>query len=227
MAREGVIPQHLGLAASAERALADAFVLVGFRHAAEPEIRHAARLHSGWCHRHLGALRGQAARHGTRRTAAGSRLRRALFRGARVGGAGLVRDLQDLLVLASSVHACWIALRQAARERHDTALEAVCEECDTETGRQISWLETKLRHAAPQALSVPAAAITDVAASIPTGTQVAAVADLLPGPVLRAISPVAVAAGVLATAGLLLSLRGWRKDHEAGDALLPSPASSR
>ena len=43
-----MIPSYLGFTMSAERALADAFVLVGFRHATEPEMLNAARLHSNW-----------------------------------------------------------------------------------------------------------------------------------------------------------------------------------
>ena len=207
MAREGLIAEQLGRAASAERALADAFVLVGLRHAAEPEMRNGARLHSGWCRRHLDALRQLAVQHGTSRTRAGSRLRRALFRGARVGGAGLVRDLQDLLTLGTSVHVCWTTLRQAALDRHDMALEAVCRACGDETARQVSWLETRLRHAAPQALTTPAPVLTEVVASIPTGAQVGAMFDLLPGPALRALAPVAVVVGTVATIGLLLSRR--------------------
>ena len=207
MAGEGLISRHLGLAASAERALADAFVLVGLRHAVEAEIRNAARLHSSWCRRHVTALREQAARHGMKRTNEGSRLRRALFRGTRVGGAGLVRDLQDLLTLASSVHSCWITLGQTALERHDTALDAVCRECHAETARQMSWLETQLRHAAPQALSIPTPFTTEVIASIPTRAQVAQLVDLLPGPAFRALGPLALAAGALAAAGLFLSRR--------------------
>jgi hypothetical protein len=208
MAGEGLIAQFLGLTASGERALADAFVLVGLRHAVEPEIRNAARLHHDWCHRHLDALREPAARHGMRRTRAGSRLRRALFRGPRVGGAGLVRDLQDLLTLAGSVHASWTTLRQTARERHDTALDTVCQDSDAETRRQMSWLETQLRHAAPQALSIPAQSLTELVASIPTRAQVGVVVDLLPGPAVRALVPFALALGAVATAGLLLSRTG-------------------
>lgn len=46
----------------------------------------------------------------TRYTGDGERLRRALFRGLRYGGFGLVRDLQDLLTLATLVHGCWMGV---------------------------------------------------------------------------------------------------------------------
>jgi hypothetical protein len=68
------------------------------------------------------------------------------------------RDLHDLLTLATSVHACSMALLQAAREARDADLEKACRACDAETLRQISWLELgkcRDRRAAPQALTVP------------------------------------------------------------------------
>jgi hypothetical protein len=57
----------------------------------------AARLHFNWCKGHLSALRSPAERYGAKRGREGERLRRVLFRGRRVGGFGLLRDLHDLL----------------------------------------------------------------------------------------------------------------------------------
>jgi hypothetical protein len=191
---------------STERALADAFVLAGLRHATDPEMRNAARLHANWCRGHLDALQRVGRRHGAERRAEGQRLRRALFRGPRVGGVGLVRDVHDLLTLAASVHGCWTALRQAAREQRDEDLEAVCRACDTETVRQIAWLETKLRHAAPQALTVSSPPGRELMASIPDHHQIGALADLVPGPGIRAMLPLApVAAVVLLLAAVWLA----------------------
>ena len=206
-----MIARYLGLTMSGERALGDAFVLVGLRHATEPEVLNAARLHSDWCHGHLEALRPAADCYGAERSADGERLRRALFRGRRLGGFGLLRDVHDLATLATSVHGCWIALLQAARERRDQDLEAVCRSCDAETRRQISWLETKLRHAAPQALTVPSATGTELTASIPTRYQVGGLADLLPGPAFRALLPLAPVGGALVLlAALVLSAGSGR-----------------
>ena len=211
MARQGLIGRHLGFALSAERALADAFVLVGLRHAADPEMRNAARLHSNWCRAHIDAIRAQAKRHGMSRASTGKRLRRALFRGGRVGGSGLVRDLQDLLTLATSVHACWIVLRQTALERHDRSLVATCQDCGAETVRQISWLESKLRHSAPQALSVPAPTTTELVASMPSSDQVGAIADLVPGPAIRALVPSIPAVTALGIVAVILALAWPRR----------------
>jgi hypothetical protein len=64
-----MIARYLGLTISHEQALADAFAMVGLRHAVEPEMRNAARLHSNWCHGHLGALRPMVERYGAARAA--------------------------------------------------------------------------------------------------------------------------------------------------------------
>jgi hypothetical protein len=202
-----MIARYLGLTMSSERALGDAFVLVGVRHATEPEMSNAARLHSNWCKGHLIALRSSAGRYGAKRGREGERLRRALFRGRRLGGFGLLRDLHDLLTLATSVHACWMALLQAARVERDSDLEKTCRTCDAETLRQISWIETKLRQVAPQALTVPVSTGYELTASIPTFQQIGAVADLIPGPAFRGLVPLASITGALVMVAALTLLR--------------------
>jgi hypothetical protein len=192
-----MIARYLGLTMSGERALADAFALVGFRHAVEPEVRNAARLHANWCRGHLNALRPAVERYGAPRSVDGERLRRALFRGRRRDGFGLLRDFHDLITLATAVHQSWSALRQAARERRDPDLETVCSACDAETMRSISWLETKLRQSAPQALTVPSDTVRELVASIPSRAEVGAVADQLAGPALRSLLPLAPAASAV------------------------------
>lgn len=184
--------------------MADAFVLVGLRHATEPEMLNAARLNFNWCHGHLEALRGPAERHGAQRSREGERLRRALFHGRRVGGFGLLRDIHDLLTLATSVHACWMTLLQGAREERDRDLETVCHRCDAETVRQIAWLQTKLRLTAPQALTVPPATRYELPAAIPSRQQIGAIADLAPAPTLRALAPLAPLAGVFVMLAALI-----------------------
>ena len=204
MAAKGMIARYLGLVESGERALADAFVLVGIRHATEPELRNAARLYSNWCRAHVDALKSMVDRYSSARCRDGERLQRALFRGRRRGGFGLVRDFHDLLTLATAVHGCWTALQQAARERRDRDLEAVCGACDAETTRQISWLETKLRQSAPQALTVPSSTGRELLASIPSGDQVGAIIDLVPGPALRRLLPTTSAMAMLVVFALVL-----------------------
>src|SRR4029453_5016719 len=91
------------------------------------------------------------ARYGEERTSDPDRLHSALFQGARVGGVGLVRDLQDASALATHVRLSWTALYQAARTNHDKELEDVANRCGLEVDRQIGWFCTMLKHTSPQA----------------------------------------------------------------------------
>ena len=215
MAAQGMIRRYLGLAESAERALADAFTLVGARHAAEPEIRNAAHLNANWCQAHRERIQAAAERYGTTRSAEGERLRRAMFRGRRVGGFGLLRDLHDLLVLAGFVHTCWDTLRQAAAQRRDMELVATCEHCDAEARRQIAWLETKVRHAAPQALTVAPVMSKELRAAIPHAADLAVVARRLPMAALRRAQPLP-GTGALLVAAVALAALALGRRHLAG-----------
>lgn len=193
-----MIARYLGLTTSGELALADAFVLVGLRHAVDPEIRKASTMYSAWCHAHVEALHPAIERYGSVRNTDGERLRRALFRGNRFGDFGLLRDLHDLVTLATSVRECWSALNQAARESRDLDLAARCRDCNAELIRQIAWLETKLHHSAPQTLTVPSDSTKELVTSIPNLAQVGAVAHRAPRALLRRLVPIAPSAGALA-----------------------------
>jgi hypothetical protein len=199
-----MIARYLALAVNLERALADAFVMVGVRHAVEPEMRNAARLHANACDAHIKQLGPAVERYGQARNGDGERLRRALFHGRRLGGFGLLRDVHDLLTLATAVHSSWLALLQGAREARDASLEAVCRSCSADADRQIAWLETKLRHAGAQALTVPSHAWRDVTASIPDLSEIGAVLDLVPGAVLRRLVPLSPVKGLFVPILVLL-----------------------
>jgi hypothetical protein len=202
MAEKSMIAHYLGLTISGEQALADAFALVGLRHAVEPEMRNATMLFTKWCKAHLDALQPMIHRYGVTRSTEGQRLRRALFHGRRTGGLGLLLDYQDLITLATAVHADWSVLHQAARECRDVGLETVSGAADGETFRQISWLEMKLRQLAPQALTVPSDTAQELSASIPTRRELGAIAGLAPELLARrglSFAP-AAAAVVLLTA---------------------------
>jgi hypothetical protein len=206
-----MIARYLALTVGSERALADAFVMVGLRHAVEPEMRNASRLHANGCRAHIEQLRHAVERYGRARNADGERLRRAVFRGRRLGGFGLLRDLHDLLTLATSVHASWLVLLQGARAVHDAGLEAICLSCGAETDRQIAWLETKLRHSGAQALAVPGHAWRDVTASIPDRSEIGAVLDLVPGAALRRVVPLSPMTGLFVAMSVFVLGMGFAR----------------
>lgn len=73
---------------------------------------------------------------------------------AREGEVGLLRDLQDLHVLASLVQTTWTVIAQGAQGLRDHDLLDVAQHANGQTSRQLTWLNTRMKVAAPQALIV-------------------------------------------------------------------------
>ena len=123
--------------------------LVARRHPNEPDIRDGARvLHT------LGSI---TDRFGLLRSLSPSGLQTALFRGRRGRSLGLLRDLQDLYLMATQTRSCWTVLLQGARGLNDVELVCASEYCGGETIRALAWLETKIHQTSPQVLIVSAA----------------------------------------------------------------------
>lgn len=66
----------------------------------------------------------------------------------------LLRDLQDLYLLAALVQTSWTVVEGAAEGARDRELTTVAQECSAQTARQLTWLRTRMKEAAPQALLV-------------------------------------------------------------------------
>jgi hypothetical protein len=146
---------YLGFVDSAERELAEAFDQMAERHAEEPDVRENLTFLASWSRQHLERLAGLLKRYGESPQREPRRLARAMFGGLldrRSGGVGLVRDLHDLWLLASEVHMGYIVLEQAGQGLRDPELETGAKEMGQETYRQIGWLRTRIKAAAPQAL---------------------------------------------------------------------------
>ena len=82
------------------------------------------------------------------------RLRADALSSTRQGGIGLLRDLQDLHLLATLVQSTWIVIAQGAQGLRDPQLLEVATTSNAETSRQLTWLNTRMKQAAPQALIV-------------------------------------------------------------------------
>lgn len=148
------VAEYLGLLQDAEHEIADAFRLVADHHGDEPDIfeicqkfAHTATVHAQAIERFT-SIYGQASDHEA------SRVRKSLFKGPRSGGFGLVRDLHDLFLLVTEAHLAWMVLLQAAQALRDKELIAACTKLGGETDGQRSWLQTRIKQAAPQALLV-------------------------------------------------------------------------
>jgi hypothetical protein len=145
---------YVGMVHQGERTLADSFRQVGQGHAAEAEVAHTCRTLATWCDEHVQRLGPVADRYGEQDVAEPARLHAEGLSETRDGPVGLLRDLQDLHLLTTLVHTSWTVIIQAAQGARDRELLAVAQSCDAETDRQLTWLTTHIKQAAPQALLV-------------------------------------------------------------------------
>ena len=155
---------------------------------------------AGWSRTHAELGRGLQRRLGRATSEQPERLRSALFFGTRMGGVGLLADLLDLEILATAVRSAWTVLAQAADEIHDAELVTVTDEAGRQTDRTRAWIETHLKQAAPQTLTVPVDAPAEVRASVPPTLRVASIPDPIFGPL--------VAGALILIAGLVGLLLG-------------------
>lgn len=146
---------YVGLVHRAEQTLADSLRTVGRGHAAEADVFHLTGTLAQWSDAHVQRLQPVVERYGEAPDGEPDRLHAEGLAQARPGGLGLLRDLQDLLVLATLVQTSWTVLYDAAQALQDTELMTVASQCSAQTSRQISWCNTRLKAAAPQALLVP------------------------------------------------------------------------
>jgi hypothetical protein len=148
------LASYLGLLHHAEHALGNAFDEVGSKHRAEPDVHRTCQVLSGQAFDHEERLTPIVDRYGEQPEAEPERLKAAEFTGARSGGVGLLRDLQDLYSLASFVDITWTVVGQAAQGLRDRELLNTVSSCQAQTATQLAWLQTRIKQAAPQALIV-------------------------------------------------------------------------
>ncbi|XTZ14436.1 hypothetical protein ACQSSU_23520 [Micromonospora echinospora] len=148
------LAHYLGLLHRAQVSLADAFRQVADAHAEEPDIEHLCRQQAERCDGHAESLHPFAVRYSEDAPTEPDRLHSQLFSGTRTGGIGLLRDLQDLYLMAAECDIAWTVVGQAAYGARDEDLLAVVKRCEGETAIQLKWLRTRMKAAAPQALVV-------------------------------------------------------------------------
>lgn len=146
---------YLGLLCRAEEDLAGGFRQVADGHSGEPDVYHLCKTLAIQCESHTERLRPFVDRYGEEVPEEPDRLRMDFFGdGTREGGIGLLRDLQDLYMMAHECDISWTMIGQAAKGANDRGLLETVEACEGETGRQIKWISTRMKQAAPQALLV-------------------------------------------------------------------------
>lgn len=146
---------YVGLADHSEKTLADSFRAVATGHSAEADVFHTCALLARWSEEHRHLLAPVIARYGEDDSVdEPERLRADGLVEVRSGPVGLLRDLQDLHVLATLVQTTWTCVAQGAQGLRDHELLEVATTSNAETSRQLTWLNTRIKTAAPQALIV-------------------------------------------------------------------------
>jgi hypothetical protein len=148
------IAVYLGLLHTAEETLASSFRQVAEGHAAEADVYHLCHQLAGQCDAHVEALRPVVERYGEKKQSEPERLHAEGLSQTRSGPVGLLRDLHDLYMLAGVVDISWAMVGQAAQGAPDRELLEIVSRCESQTTTQMSWLRTRMKQAAPQALLV-------------------------------------------------------------------------
>ena len=149
-----MLPVYLGLLRKAEQVLASSYRQVAEGHGAEPDVYHLCHTLAKQCDQHERALAPVTERYGEQPDDEPERLRAVGITSTRTGPVGLIRDLQDLYLLANLVDVTWMMVKQAALALRDDQLVAVVSQCEAQIKVQLSWLTTRMKQAAPQALII-------------------------------------------------------------------------
>jgi hypothetical protein len=149
---------YVGLADHSEATLAESFRTIADGHAHVPDIFHICELLATFSDDHRRRLQPVIDRYGEQLSGGDvdepERLHAAGLARPRSGEVGLLRDLQDLHALATFVQTTWTVIHQAAQGLRDRDLATVASGSGAGTARQLAWLETRIKAAAPQALIV-------------------------------------------------------------------------
>ena len=137
-----------------EEELAKAFKAASKQHVLEPDVREMCKLFASWSLDHSENLSTMITRYGKEEQHEPHRVHYPLQ--LRTGSLGLLRDLQDLWLMTNEVKSGWTILQQCSKALRDEKLKLACMQFGSQTRKQAEWLMMKIKHAAPQVLTVPA-----------------------------------------------------------------------
>lgn len=148
------LANYLGMMHQSEDELAEGFRKIGRAHADEADVYYTCNTLAKQCEAHTEQLKPFVDRYGEEKEEEAERLFHDFFDETREGSFGLLRDLQDLYMMANFCDITWTMLGQAAQGAGDRELLEVVSSCEGQTSTQIKWLKTRMKQAAPQTLLV-------------------------------------------------------------------------
>jgi hypothetical protein len=149
-----MLPVYLGMLHRAEQVLAESLHTLGDGHADEPDVYEATLLLATQSEAHVARLKASVDRYGEQADDEPERLHAVAIPEPRTGPLGLLRDLQDVHLVATFVDVTYKLVKQAALALRDEELLAAIAACEGETSIQVDWLAMRASQAAPQALLV-------------------------------------------------------------------------
>jgi hypothetical protein len=148
------IGQYIDLIHRTQSDLIKAFELVANAHRDEVDVFQTCMLLSSWSKAMASDLEPIASRYRKENDDQPDWLSHTLLKKTRKGGAALLRDLHDLYLIVTEVLLCCTLSKQGGMALGDEAFVTICEETERQSKRQLSWLMTKMKSAAPQTLIV-------------------------------------------------------------------------
>ncbi|MEV4756881.1 hypothetical protein AB0J86_17455 [Micromonospora sp. NPDC049559] len=148
------LAHYLGLLHRTLDNLGAAYREVGTAHGDEPDVRQNCERLARHCAEQAEALLPFVGRYREQAPDEPDRLHSELFTGVRSGPLGLLRDLQDLYLMAAECEISWTVIGQAAQGARDHDLLATVRAGEQRTAIDLAWLRTRMKQAAPQALVV-------------------------------------------------------------------------
>ncbi len=147
------LPVYLSLLAGSEQTLADSYRQVAEAHGDEPDVHFLCLTLATQCDARRERLAAVIARYGA--APADDEPERLYAQGLgepRTGPLGLLRDLQDVYLLASFADVTWMMVKQAAQALRDVELLDLVADSERDIEVQLRWLQSRMKQAAPQAL---------------------------------------------------------------------------
>lgn len=148
------IGRYIDLVHRSEIDLAKAFKKAAEAHRDEVDVYQTCMLLAAWSERLAKDFEPVVNRYKNESDKEPDRLTKFLMKDTRKGSLALLRDIHDLYLIASEVEVSCVILKQAGTALRDKELVAMCGEIDKQTKRQLSWLLTRMKSAAPQILIV-------------------------------------------------------------------------
>jgi hypothetical protein len=152
--RDVQLAHYLGLLQRANENLVEAYSEVADTHGDEPDVADICMRFSRSSARQAEDLRPFTERYGQDADEEPDRLHSDLFQGTRAGSLALLRDLHDVYLMATECAISWTVVAQAAQGARDRDLLSVAQRGRAGAEQQLTWIRSRMKQAAPQALVV-------------------------------------------------------------------------